>query len=140
MQGRKKARAATILLADDDAGDEELTRRSLAKAKVRNQILVTRDGEETLDYLFQRGRFAPPVVAPRPDLILLDLNMPRIDGREVLRQIRADARLKRIPVVVLTTSDQETDIIRTYDLGASSYITKPVEFANFTEMLSMLGT
>lgn len=128
-----------ILLAEDDPGDEELTRRSFARARLRNELIVTRDGEQTLDFLFRRGAYAPPAHAPRPDLIMLDLNMPRIDGREVLRRIRADESLRRIPIVVLTTSDQEADIVRAYHLGANSYITKPVEFDKFTEVLKVAG-
>ena len=130
-QRPRRARPAVILLADDDPGDQNLTRRAFAKAKLSNDLRVVADGEEALDYLLHRGRYADPASAPRPDLMLLDLNMPKLDGREVLRQIRARDDLRRLPVVVMTTSQQEEDILRSYDLGANSYLTKPVSMEQF---------
>jgi len=117
----------TILLADDDPEDCMLAQDALAESKLANQLHVVQDGEELLDYLYQRGKY-DATNAPRPGLILLDLNMPRLDGREALARIKSDANLRAIPVVVLTTSKAEEDIYRTYDLGANSYITKPVSF------------
>lgn len=130
------ARPAVILLVDDDKGDQELMLRSLRKAKIYNQLHIVEDGEQALDYLFRRGKYRDPSSAPFPDLVLLDLNLPRIDGREVLRQIRENPKLKRLVVVVITTSKQEEDIVRTYDLGVNSYVTKPVDFKQFTEVIS----
>lgn len=127
----RPARPAVILLADDDPGDQNLTRRAFAKAKLSNDLRIVADGEEALDYLLHRGRYADPASAPRPDLVLLDLNMPKLDGREVLRQIRARDDLRRLPVIVMTTSQQEEDILRSYDLGANSYLTKPVSMEGF---------
>lgn len=117
----------TILLADDDPEDCMLAQDALAESKLANELHIVRDGEELLDYLYQRGKYNVGN-APRPGLILLDLNMPRLDGREALARIKSDASLRAIPVVVLTTSKAEEDIYRTYDLGANSYITKPVSF------------
>ena len=117
-----------ILLVDDSPGDVRLTVEALKEAKVRNRLNVAVDGVEAMDYLKRQGRFAQ---APRPDLILLDLNLPRKDGREVLTEIKADNSLKSIPVVILTTSSAEEDIVRTYNLHANCYITKPVDFGQF---------
>jgi CheY-like chemotaxis protein len=118
----------TILLADDDEEDRSMTISALRERRVANDIRCVGDGEELSDYLFHRGRYANPDDAPKPGLILLDLNMPRKDGREVLAEIKADAGLRSIPVVVLTTSKAEEDVTRTYDLGVNSFITKPVTF------------
>jgi CheY-like chemotaxis protein len=118
----------TILLADDDEEDRSMTISALRERRVANDIRCVGDGEELSDYLFHRGRYANPEDAPTPGLILLDLNMPRKDGREVLAEIKADASLRSIPVVVLTTSKAEEDVTRTYNLGVNSFITKPVTF------------
>src|SRR3982750_3470141 len=107
----------TILMADDDADDRELTREASAESRLANDLRFVEDGEELLDYLKRRGRYADPASSPRPGLILLDLNMPRKDGREALEEIKADPELKCIPVVVLTTSKTEEDILRSYGLG-----------------------
>jgi two-component system, response regulator len=128
-----------ILLADDDAEDREMTRKALEKNRLANEIHEVEDGEELMDYLQHRGRFAPPALSPTPGLILLDLNMPRKDGREALAEIKADPALRRIPVVVMTTSQAEQDITRTYDLGCSSFIAKPVSFAGLVEAMRVLG-
>ena len=118
----------TILLADDDVEDHTMTISALRERRTANDIRCAGDGEEVCDYLFHRGAYTDADGAPKPGLILLDLNMPKKDGREVLAEIKADACLRSIPVVVLTTSKAEEDITRTYDLGVNSFITKPVSF------------
>ena len=128
-----------ILLADDDEEDRMLAAGALAESRVVNDLRFVEDGDELLDYLYHRGQYADAQSSPSPGLILLDLNMPRKDGREALREIKADPDLRRIPVVVLTTSKAEEDIYRTYDLGASSYITKPVTFDRLVELMKTLG-
>jgi two-component system response regulator len=119
-----------ILLVEDNPDDVELTRRAFEKSKMLNEIVVACDGQSALDYLF--GGVAPSVV-------LLDLNLPKIDGLEVLRRIRSDERTKRLPVVILTTSTEEKDLISGYDLGANSYVRKPVDFAQFVDAVRQLG-
>ena len=131
-------RPAVILLAEDDPGDQELTRRALEEGQVRNELHVVEDGEEALDYLYRRGKYVHPATSPRPDLLLLDLNMPKVDGRRVLEHIRTDHDLRRLAVVVLSTSQQEEDVIRTYDLGANSYITKPADQQRFVQVVQAL--
>ena len=133
-----KAKSATILLVEDDRGDQELTRRALDEGKIRNDLRIVEDGEEALAYLFRRGKYKDPATSPRPDLLLLDLNLPRVDGREVLEQIRADSKLRRMAVVVLTTSRQEEDILRSYELGCNSFITKPVDINQFIQVIQAL--
>ena len=129
-------RAVTILMADDDEEDCELTRDALQDARLANEMRFVYDGQELLDYLRREGSYAGPLAdAPRPGIILLDLNMPKKDGREALAEIKADASLRRIPVVVLTTSKDEEDVLRTYDLGVNSFITKPVTFAGLVEVM-----
>ena len=128
-----------ILMADDDADDRMLTRDALEESRVLNELRFVEDGEELMDYLLRRGKFENSDDAPRPGLILLDLNMPKKDGREALREIKADASLRRIPIVVMTTSKAEEDIFRSYDLGASSFITKPVTFDRLVELMRALG-
>jgi CheY-like chemotaxis protein len=129
----------TILIADDDPDDRMLAIRALRQSRLGNAIHTVADGEELMDYLLRRGAYAPPVVAPRPGLILLDLNMPRKDGREVLRELKAHPDLRRIPVVVLTTSEAEEDILRSYDLGVNAFVTKPVTFTDLVRTLETLG-
>lgn len=129
----------TILLADDDPDDRQMTREALAESRLMNDFRWVEDGESLMDYLRRRDRYAAPDAAPRPGLILLDLNMPRKDGREALREIKADAELRSIPIVVLTTSKAEEDIYRTYDLGVNSFITKPVTFAGLVDVMKALG-
>jgi CheY-like chemotaxis protein len=128
-----------ILMADDDEDDVLLTRTALEESRLKNPFFAVKDGEELLDYLCHRGKFSDPQTAPRPGLILLDLNMPRKDGREALREIKANPTLRQIPVVVLTTSKAEEDIIRSYDLGANSFIVKPVTFASLVNVINILG-
>ena len=125
-----------ILMADDDADDRMLTKEALEESRVLNELHFVEDGEELMDFLKNRGKYSD---APRPGLILLDLNMPRKDGREALKEIKADSELRRIPVVVMTTSKAEEDIFRSYDLGASSFITKPVTFDRLVELMRTLG-
>ena len=129
----------TILMADDDPDDRMLTRDALAESRLANDLHFVEDGEELLDYLHQRGKFSDPQSSPRPGLILLDLNMPRKDGREALRDIKSDPSFRHIPVVVLTTSKAEEDIYRTYDLGVNSFITKPVTFDGLVDVMRALG-
>lgn len=129
------ARPITILLADDDEEDRMLTSDALNESRVVNDLKFVEDGEDLLDYLYRRGKYTDPASAPRPGLILLDLNMPKKDGREALREIKADPDLRRIPIVVLTTSKAEEDIYRTYDLGANSFIAKPVKFESLVALM-----
>ena len=117
----------TILVAEDDPDDQLLTREALEENRLSNELFFVNDGVELLDYLYRRNRYADPA-SSYPDLILLDLNMPRMDGREALAHIKADPALRRIPVVVLTTSKAEEDVFRSYDLGANSFVIKPVTF------------
>ena len=133
-------RPITILLADDDEDDRKLAQDALAESRLANDLHTVEDGEELMDYLLRRGKYAALADSPRPGLILLDLNMPKKDGREALREIKADPSLRQIPVVVLTTSKAEEDIYRTYDLGANSFITKPVMFESFVRVMKDLGT
>ena len=122
-----------ILLVEDNPGDVRLTQEALREGKIRNSLHVVEDGEAAMAFVRREGEYAD---MPRPDLILLDLNLPRMDGREVLAQIKADADLKRIPVVVLTTSRAEEDVLRVYNLNANCYITKPVDFDQFIKVVS----
>lgn len=128
-----------ILLADDDPDDLMLTTRALQRNRLANQIKTVQDGEELMEYLQHRGAYDDPEKAPRPGLILLDLNMPRKDGREALQEIKSDPNLRRIPVVVLTTSEAEQDVLRSYDLGVNAFVTKPVTFEGLTSAIQALG-
>ena len=129
-------KSITILLADDDEDDRELTREALQNTRLANDMRFCVDGQDLMDYLRREGRYADgSVPSPRPGVILLDLNMPKKDGREALAEIKADGSLRSIPVVVLTTSKDDGDISRTYDLGVSSFITKPVTFAGLVEAM-----
>jgi two-component system response regulator len=129
----------TILMADDDPDDRQLTKEAFAENHLANDLRFVEDGEELLDYLNQRGLYAGDGVAPMPGLILLDLNMPRKDGREALQEIKADPRFRNIRVVVMTTSKAEEDVVRSYNLSAASYITKPVTFERLVEVVRTLG-
>ena len=135
----KARQPIVILMADDDADDRILTKDALDESRVLNDLRFVEDGEELMDYLNRRGKYADGNEAPRPGLILLDLNMPKKDGREALKEIKADSELRRIPVVVMTTSQAEEDIFRSYDLGASSFITKPVKFDRLVELMRTMG-
>ena len=134
-----KRRAVTILMADDDEEDRMMTEEAWKENRLANPLRFVEDGEELMEYLEHRGKYADPADSPSPGLILLDLNMPKKDGREALREIKADTELRQIPVVVLTTSKAEEDIVRSYDMGASSYITKPVTFEGLVTVIRELG-
>ncbi|MCP3870531.1 MAG: response regulator [Gammaproteobacteria bacterium] len=129
----------TILLADDDEEDRMLAIEALEEARLANEVKVVEDGEELMDYLHRRGQYTDPESSPRPGLILLDLNMPKKDGRQALKEIKEVPGLRSIPVVVLTTSKAEEDILRTYDLGVNSFITKPVSFDRLTDIMKALA-
>lgn len=131
--------ARPILLVEDNADDEALTLRALQKNNIRNTIVVAHDGVEALDYLFGTGAYKGRDLGVQPQLILLDLKLPRADGLEVLRRMRADERTKLLPVVVLTSSKEDEDVIRSYELGANSYVRKPVNFTDFIEAVKALG-
>ncbi len=133
------AKPILILMAEDDADDRLLVKEALEESRVLNELRFVEDGEELLEYLRRQGRYAAEQESPRPGLVLLDLNMPRKDGREALREIKGDPELRRIPIVVMTTSKAEEDIFRSYDSGASSYITKPVTFERLVELMKTLG-
>jgi CheY-like chemotaxis protein len=132
-------RPNVILMAEDDADDRLLLKDALEECKWEVDMRFVENGEELLDYLLRRGKYAQVAHCPRPGLILLDLNMPRKDGREVLREIKANAELRKIPVVVLTTSRADTDIERIYELGANSFISKPVQFDGLVNLMRLLG-
>jgi CheY-like chemotaxis protein len=130
------SRSVTILMADDDEEDRDLTRDALQDARLANEMKFVVDGQDLMDYLRHEGAYANgAVAAPRPGIILLDLNMPKKDGREALAEIKADQSLRRIPIVVLTTSKDEQDVLGTYDLGVNSFITKPVTFTGLVEAM-----
>ena len=128
-----------ILLVEDNPRDEALTLRALKKSNIVNDVIVARDGVEALDYFFGTGTHAGRDMTEMPQLILLDLKLPKVDGLEVLRKIRADERTKRLPIVVFTSSSEEEDMIKSYDLGANSYVRKPVDFDQFLEATRQLG-
>ena len=133
------AKPVTILMADDDPDDRQLTKEAFQEAKLANDLRFVVDGVELLDYLNRRGKFADPATSPRPSIILLDLNMPRKDGREALKELKADPRFRLIRVIIMTTSRAEEDILRTYNLSAASYITKPVTFESLVDVVKTLG-
>ncbi len=129
---------ATILLVEDNADDEFLTKRELRKQNVANEIIVVRDGAEAIEYIFGEGAYAGRDVTDTPALTLLDLKLPKIDGLKVLQRIRADERTKLMPVTILTSSDDEKDMVESYNLGANSYVRKPVDFDQFREAVRQL--
>jgi two-component system, response regulator len=129
----------TILLVEDNRDDEELTLRALRKSNIMNEVVVARDGEEALDYLFGKGDYLSRETETLPAVVLLDLKLPKISGIEVLREIRANSRTHRLPVVVLTSSREESDLATVYDLGANSYLLKPVDFEKFVEAVGHMG-
>jgi CheY-like chemotaxis protein len=135
MESEAVGRPIDILLVEDNPGDVRLTREALKDAKVRNNLYTVGDGVEAMAFLHREGEYAD---VPRPDVILLDLNMPRMDGRETLAQIKADRELRRIPVVILTVSQAEEDIVRSYDLHANCYITKPVDLDDFLAVVESI--
>ncbi|HEU5015421.1 MAG TPA: response regulator [Roseiflexaceae bacterium] len=135
----QEARSIIILIADDDPDDRMLAKEAWEESRLANEVHFVNDGEELMDYLYRRGNFASLNATSRPGVILLDLNMPRKDGREALKEIKADPKLRQIPIVVLTTSKAEEDIYRSYDLGVNSFITKPVTFESLVEVMKTLG-
>jgi CheY-like chemotaxis protein len=135
----KTEKSPVILMADDDAEDCLLVRDALREVRLSHDLRVVRNGEELLDYLYRRGDYENGHAAPRPDLILLDLKMPRMDGREVLGVLKADRQLRRIPIIALTTSTAEDDVAASYDIGVNSYITKPVTFRELVDIMGVLS-
>ena len=135
----KEVKTPIILIADDDEDDRMFTKEAFDENFEQNEIRFVNDGVELLDYLRRKNEYANPAVSPRPSIILLDLNMPKMDGREALKEIKSDPNLRTIPVVVLTTSKAEQDIVKTYDLGVNCFITKPVSFTAFLEVARTLG-
>ena len=137
---KKEGKMITIVLADDDPDDRKLTQEAFLENRLANEFHAVEDGEELMDYLHRRAKYECLRGDALPGLILLDLNMPRKDGREALKEIKADPDLRRIPIVVLTTSKAEEDILRSYDLGVNSYVTKPVTFKSLVELIRVLGS
>ena len=129
----------TILLVEDNPDDQKLTLRALKKNNIVNEVVIAEDGAQALDYLFGAGQFAGRDVRNRPALVLLDLKLPKVDGLSVLAQVRADERTKMVPVVVLTSSAEEQDLVKSYELGVNSYVRKPVDFVEFVEAARQLG-
>jgi CheY-like chemotaxis protein len=136
----RRTKSIAILVAEDDPDDRMLIEDAFTESRLSNRLCFVEDGEQLIAYLRRQGRFADPHVAPYPGIILLDLNMPRMDGREALKVIKSDPILQRIPVIVLTTSKAEEDILRSYGLGVSSFIVKPVTFEGLVEVVKALGT
>ncbi|MGN7610506.1 response regulator [Magnetococcales bacterium HHB-1] len=134
----RTGRPAVVLLAEDNEPDQRTVQRGFSKAKLNIKLYIVDDGEECLDFLRHQGKYTDSQSSPRPDLLLLDINMPKLDGKEVLKQIRMDEQLKTLPVVILTTSDQEHDVMDSYASGANAYITKPVEPGRFMETVRRL--
>ncbi|MEA5260244.1 response regulator [Arcicella aquatica] len=132
-------KSVVILIADDDLDDRIMTQEALNDYNVINQVKSVEDGVELIDYLRHNGKFNNPIENPRPDLILLDLNMPKIDGREAIKIIKSDPDLRSIPIIVLTTSKSDIDIIKSYDLGVNCFISKPVTFTRFIEVIRTMG-
>lgn len=138
-QGRLRLNTSTILLVEDNPDDELLTLRAMKKKQIANPVIVARDGVEALDYLFGTGPYSAKSKEELPVVILLDLKLPKIDGLEVLRRIRTNEKTRLIPVVILTTSNEERDVLTSYALGANSYVRKPVDFEQFTDAVGQLG-
>jgi CheY-like chemotaxis protein len=136
---KENIKPIVFLMADDDPDDRMLTKEAMSESRVLNDLRFVEDGEELMEYLTRQGKYSNPEESPRPSVILLDLNMPKKDGREALKEIKADPNLRRIPIVIMTTSQSEEDILRSYDLGASSYITKPVTFDGLIDLMKALG-
>ncbi|MBB6001992.1 response regulator [Arcicella rosea] len=132
-------KSIVILVADDDADDRMMTQEALEENNIINQIKFVEDGVDLINYLRRNGKFNDTVVFPRPDLILLDLNMPKVDGREALKIIKSDADLCKIPIIVLTTSKSDVDIVKSYDLDVNYFLPKPVTFTNFIEVIRTIG-
>jgi two-component system response regulator len=135
----KRVKPITVLMADDDEDDRQMTREAFEECHLANDLRFVENGSELLDYLHRRGRFSDPAFSPRPGLILLDLNMPKKDGREALKEIKADPKLRQIRVIILTTSSASEDVRRCYDLTATSFITKPATFEELANVVKTLG-
>src|SRR5512136_1654942 len=136
---RKRGKGGIILLVEDNPDDVALTERALKKARIANKLVIARDGPEALDYLFGTGAFGGRDTSIIPEVVLLDLKLPKLDGLEVLRRLRADQRTRLLPVVILTSSKEERDLIEGYRLGANAYVRKPVDFVQFSEAVRELG-
>ncbi len=134
----KRRKRSVILLVEDNPADQELIRRALEQATIEKDLRIVEDGEEALAYLFRRGKYQAPASSPTPDLMLLDLNLPRVNGLRVLKEIREDSKLRPMPVLVLTTSRQEKDIIRSYELGCNSFFTKPGGLDQLTGLVQVI--
>lgn len=134
----KEIKPIIILMAEDDPDDRYLAREALAESRIANELYFVEDGVELLDYLNRKGKFADPIKSPKPGIILLDLNMPKKDGREALKEIKENPEFKRIPIIILTTSNAEEDVLKTYNLGANSFITKPVTFNGLVNVIKVL--
>jgi CheY-like chemotaxis protein len=132
-------RQLTVLLVEDNPRDVRLTQRAFQQAGLPHDLRVVRDGDEALAYLHREGAYKETETAPRPDVILLDLNLPRMGGHELLRKVKQDSRFKQVPIIVLTTSERPDDVRLAYDAGANAYLLKPVEFSRFTEVIGQLG-
>ena len=132
-------RQLTVLLVEDNPRDVRLTQRAFQQAGLPHDLRVVRDGDEALAYLHRQGAYKETETAPRPDVILLDLNLPRMGGHELLREVKQDSRFKQVPIIVLTTSERPDDVRLAYDAGANAYLLKPVEFSRFTEVIGQLG-
>ena len=132
-------RRLTVLLVEDNPRDVRLTQRAFAQASIPHELRVVRDGDDALTYLHRQGAYADPTTSPRPDVVLLDLNLPRMSGHELLRQIKQDSRYKQMPIIVLTTSGRSDDVRLAYEAGANAYLLKPVEFSRFTNVIEQLG-
>ena len=128
-----------VLLVEDNPDDEALTMRAFEKIRMKNELVVVRDGAEALDYIFCTGKYAKRDISDTPQVILLDLKLPKVDGHEVLRRVRADARTKTLPVIILTSSNEEKDLLEGYKHGANSYIVKPVDSTQFSDSVQQLG-
>ena len=134
-----KGEAIVILLVEDDEAHAEIVRRNFETSRIANRLMHVADGQAALDYLYHRNEFSDPATSPRPGVVLLDLRLPKVDGLEVLKIIKADPKLSAIPVVILTTSNAEGDVANAYNNHANSYLVKPVDFANFTELMKTFG-
>jgi len=135
----EKTKMTKILLVEDNPDDIQITQRALKEAKIINKLWIVTDGQEALDFLQHKSRYQDAAIAPRPGLILLDINLPRVNGLEVLEKIKKDSDLKRIPTVVLTVSRRDEDIVKGYNYGCNSFIQKPVEFEKFVEVVKQIG-
>lgn len=134
-----KGTPLVILMVEDDPAHTEIVRRNFEQCRVANRLLHVADGQAALDYVTRQGEYSDPATSPRPGVILLDLRLPKVDGLDVLRSLKADPKLRSIPVVILTTSKAETDMVKAYDLHANSYLVKPLDFVQFTELLATFG-